>query len=67
MFYSDVHCTKQVCNISLQDALKEMTGQRTVPSVFIKGQNIGGGTETAELYQSGRLKELLEQHGLLKK
>ncbi|XP_031574515.1 glutaredoxin-C8-like [Actinia tenebrosa] len=52
---------------SIQDALQEMTGKRTVPNVFIKGKSIGGGTETAELYQSGRLKELLEEHGLLKK
>lgn len=44
-----------------------MTGKRTVPNVFIKGNSIGGGTETAELYQSGRLQELLEEHGLLKK
>jgi glutaredoxin len=26
----------------LQDALKEWTGQRTVPIVFIKGKHIGG-------------------------
>lgn len=42
-----------------------MTGIRTVPNVFIKGQSIGGGTDTANLYASGKLKQLLEQHGLL--
>jgi len=26
----------------LQDALKEWTGQRTVPNVFINGKHIGG-------------------------
>ncbi|EDO26448.1 predicted protein, partial [Nematostella vectensis] len=49
----------------LKDALKELTGRGTVPNVFVKGQSIGGGMETAELYQSGKLKQLLQDHGLL--
>ncbi|EDO31649.1 predicted protein [Nematostella vectensis] len=49
----------------IQDALKELTGRGTVPNVFVKGQSIGGGMETAELYQSGKLKQLLQDHGLL--
>ena len=43
-----------------------MTGRRTVPNVFIKGTSIGGGSETAELYQSGKLKELLQEQGIVK-
>lgn len=37
-----------------------------MPNVFIKGTSIGGGSETAELYQTGRLKEILEEQGIIK-
>jgi len=50
----------------IQEALRNITGRGTVPNVFIKGTSIGGGSETAELYQSGRLKEMLEEQGIIK-
>lgn len=50
----------------IQEALQNITGRGTVPNVFIKGTSIGGGSETAELYQSGRLKEMLEEQGIIK-
>ncbi|CAH3192888.1 unnamed protein product [Porites evermanni] len=50
----------------IQSALQVMTGRRTVPNVFIKGTSIGGGSETAELYQSGKLKEMLQEQGIVK-
>jgi glutaredoxin 3 len=43
----------------IQDALFKMTGQRTVPSVFIGGQHIGGSDKTMELHGSGKLLEIL--------
>jgi glutaredoxin 3 len=43
----------------IQDALSKMTGQRTVPSVFIRGQHIGRSDKTMELHGSGKLMELL--------
>lgn len=49
-----------------QEALKSLTGRSTVPNVFIKGTSIGGGSETAELYQSGRLTEMLQEQGIIK-
>ncbi|XP_066286515.1 uncharacterized protein [Branchiostoma lanceolatum] len=51
----------------VQDALKELTGISTVPNVFISGKSIGGGTETAKLYESGELQRLLTEAGILKK
>lgn len=42
-----------------QDILKEMTGARSVPRVFVKGKCIGGGTETKNMAKSGELKKLL--------
>lgn len=50
----------------IQEALKSLTGRSTVPNVFIKGTSIGGGSETAELYQSGRLTEMLQEQGIIK-
>jgi glutaredoxin 3 len=43
----------------IQAALLDMTGQRTVPNVFINGQHIGGNDATQAANASGKLKELL--------
>lgn len=43
----------------IQSALKEITGIRTVPQVFVKGNCIGGGTDTQNLYKSGKLQNML--------
>mmetsp|Transcript_38843 Transcript_38843/g.65347 ORF Transcript_38843/g.65347 Transcript_38843/m.65347 type:complete len:183 (-) Transcript_38843:117-665(-) len=48
----------------IQDALETMTGQRTVPSVFIGGQHVGGATDTLNLLASGELVKMLEAAGL---
>eukprot|EP00339_Tiarina_fusa_P003520 CAMPEP_0117033022 /NCGR_PEP_ID=MMETSP0472-20121206/23625_1 /TAXON_ID=693140 ORGANISM="Tiarina fusus, Strain LIS" /NCGR_SAMPLE_ID=MMETSP0472 /ASSEMBLY_ACC=CAM_ASM_000603 /LENGTH=101 /DNA_ID=CAMNT_0004741821 /DNA_START=68 /DNA_END=373 /DNA_ORIENTATION=+ len=40
-------------------ALFKMTGQKTVPSVFIKGQHLGGNDDTQAAAKDGKLKELL--------
>lgn len=39
-------------------ALKERTGHRTVPQIFIDGKMIGGFTELAALDASGELEKL---------
>jgi glutaredoxin 3 len=43
----------------LQSALTEVTGQRTVPNVWVKGQFIGGNDDTHNIFRSGKLKEML--------
>ncbi|MBN3324493.1 GLRX2 protein, partial [Atractosteus spatula] len=45
----------------LQDVLADMTGERTVPRVFVNGNCIGGGSATKELHQKGRLVPLIEK------
>ncbi|KAF7650483.1 hypothetical protein LDENG_00125550 [Lucifuga dentata] len=45
----------------LQEALAHMTGARTVPRVFINGNCIGGGSDTKQLHQQGKLLPLIEQ------
>mmetsp|Transcript_22076 Transcript_22076/g.33359 ORF Transcript_22076/g.33359 Transcript_22076/m.33359 type:complete len:82 (-) Transcript_22076:35-280(-) len=43
----------------IQKELKKMTGQRTVPCVFVKGKHIGGNDDTQMLAESGKLQKLL--------
>ncbi|XP_037105485.1 glutaredoxin 2 isoform X2 [Syngnathus acus] len=45
----------------LQEALAQMTGARTVPRVFINGNCIGGGSDTKQLHQQGKLVPLINQ------
>ncbi|XP_058495092.1 glutaredoxin 2 isoform X2 [Solea solea] len=44
----------------MQDALTQITGARTVPRVFINGNCIGGGSDTKQLHQQGKLVPLIE-------
>ncbi|GMH13597.1 hypothetical protein Nepgr_015438 [Nepenthes gracilis] len=44
---------------SIQDALSEIVGRRTVPQVFIDGEHLGGSDDTVEAFQSGELAKLL--------
>lgn len=43
----------------IQDALLEMSGQRTVPNVFVKGEHLGGNDDTQAAAKSGKLSEML--------
>ncbi|GLT28215.1 hypothetical protein SLA2020_031640 [Shorea laevis] len=45
----------------LQKVLERLTGQHTVPNVFIGGKHIGGCTDTMKLYQKGELEPLLSE------
>jgi glutaredoxin 3 len=43
----------------IQNALAEITGQRTVPNVWVKGKFIGGNDDVHSVLRSGKLKEML--------
>ena len=43
----------------IQDSLLELSGQRTVPNVFIKGKHIGGNDDTQRAKREGTLEEML--------
>mmetsp|Transcript_3784 Transcript_3784/g.7532 ORF Transcript_3784/g.7532 Transcript_3784/m.7532 type:complete len:113 (-) Transcript_3784:395-733(-) len=45
---------------SIQQTLASMTGQQTVPSVFIKGQHLGGNDDTQTAFRTGKLKAMLQ-------
>eukprot|EP00879_Flechtneria_rotunda_P001578 GHRR01001737.1.p2 GENE.GHRR01001737.1~~GHRR01001737.1.p2 ORF type:complete len:120 (+),score=43.09 GHRR01001737.1:213-572(+) len=51
--------------IQIQDALGQLTGARSVPRVFIGGNFIGGGDDTAAKEANGQLEKLLNEQGLI--
>lgn len=44
-----------------QDALQKMTGERTVPRIFVNGSFIGGAVDTHRLHKEGKLLPLVHQ------
>ncbi|KAI9155050.1 glutaredoxin [Paramyrothecium foliicola] len=51
---------------ALQDALEDITGQRTVPNILIKGKHIGGNSDLQSLRSADKLEDLLRDAGALK-
>ncbi|RHY04592.1 hypothetical protein DYB25_008242, partial [Aphanomyces astaci] len=49
----------------VQNACFQLTGQRTVPNVFVSGTSIGGGSDTKALHRSGKLVPMLREAGAL--
>lgn len=49
----------------IQDYLKELTGDRTVPRVFIGGQFFGGNAETTAGAENGKLTAALKAAGAI--
>jgi glutaredoxin 3 len=49
----------------MQDALEDISGQRTVPNVYIKQQHIGGNSDVQALDRKGALNPLLKEAGAL--
>jgi glutaredoxin 3 len=49
----------------IQDALLEITGGRSVPRVFVGGEFIGGGDDTARKAGNGELEALLKAVGAM--
>lgn len=50
----------------LQQALEDLTGQRTVPNNFINKKHIGGNSDLQDLQRKGKLIPLLKEAGALK-
>ena len=54
-----VELDQRADGVELQKTLADMTGQRTVPNVFIKGVHVGGNDDTHKAHSDGRLARLL--------
>merc|ERR1711974_502347 len=52
---------------AIQDYMKDITGGRSVPRVFIGGKFFGGGDDTAAGVSNGKLKKALEAAGVTTK
>jgi glutaredoxin 3 len=46
---------------AIQDVLREITGGRTVPRVFVGGKFVGGGDDTVKLFNEGKLQPILKE------
>lgn len=44
---------------AIQSDLTELTGQKTVPNIFIKGKHIGGCDKVHQLNSEGKLLEMI--------
>jgi monothiol glutaredoxin len=49
----------------IREGIKEYSDWPTIPQLYVKGEFIGGCDITAEMYQSGELKALLEEQKIL--
>jgi glutaredoxin 3 len=47
-------------NHAARDWLADVSGQTTVPQIFVRGRSVGGYTELAELDRSGELRRMLD-------
>ena len=43
----------------MQEELFKMTGQKTVPNIFINGKHVGGNSDLVALEKSGELDKLV--------
>ncbi|CAK0754142.1 hypothetical protein CVIRNUC_002274 [Coccomyxa viridis] len=50
----------------IQDYLKEITGGRSVPRVFIGGKFVGGGDDVVAKLKTGELEKMLKEVGAIK-
>ena len=50
---------------ALRQGVKEFTDWPTVPQLYVKGEFVGGSDIVREMFQSGELKPLLVEQGLL--
>lgn len=48
----------------LRQGIKEFSNWPTIPQLYVKGELVGGCDIIREMYQSGELGQLLEQHGI---
>ncbi|CAB9527580.1 Glutaredoxin-2, mitochondrial [Seminavis robusta] len=48
--------------LETQAILYQITGQKTVPNIFVGGGHIGGNDHLHKLAKSGQLKEVLDRH-----
>eukprot|EP00906_Rhabdomonas_costata_P029968 RCo042325 len=61
--YTAVELDQVPTGTAMQDALKTLTGQSTVPNVFVNHKHIGGCDKTLAMHKQGTLQPLLKEAG----
>ena len=51
---------------AMQEELAKMTGQRTVPNIFIGGVHVGGNDALQHAKEKGKLEKLFQEAGEMK-
>lgn len=49
---------------ALRQGIKEFSSWPTIPQLYVKGEFVGGCDIVREMYQSGELKQLLDEKGI---
>lgn len=62
--YDAVELDKRSDGRDVQDALRERTGQRTVPNIFVGGGHVGGCDDLMQAESDGTLRKMLEGVGI---
>jgi len=57
--YKAIELNQHENGSSIHKELETMTGQRTVPNIFIGGRHLGGSSDLLDQYTSGQLKDKL--------
>jgi glutaredoxin 3 len=67
--YKAIELNQESDGDAIQDALQQMTGQRTVPNIFINKEHIGGNSDLENVVNNGKngkgIEELLKEAGAL--
>ena len=48
----------------IRAAIREQTGLKTIPQIYIGGRHVGGATELFDACKDGSLQKMLEQNGV---
>lgn len=63
MMMTIIYQYRFICSVEngkeVQEELFKMTGQKTVPNIFINGKHVGGSTDLEALEKSGELDKLV--------
>ena len=63
---ADYHSVNVLEDPEIRQGVKDVNNWPTVPQVFVKGEFMGGCDIMREMFETGELKALLEDKGLIK-
>ncbi len=61
----DYESTNVLENQDIREGVKSFSNWPTIPQLYVKGEFLGGCDIAKEMFQSGELKTLLEEQGLV--